>query len=343
MSFVLTVIAAAASSIAADTGGTQRAFEATTALIARYERDHGRFATLNGIRTHWLEWGNPSGTPLVWLHGSASTGYEIRAVAPRLVAAGYRVLAMDYRGHGQTRVTDYDFTIWHVADDVVALLDHLKIDKAVIGGASKGGFIAAAVYDQYKSRVSGLLLADGGSWSNQWIYDHHGPESAARQTRQAPPRIAADSPVEVFGKLVGNVPNDPARLDPERFLDLVTRITQEPGGQWVFLEGFDRLMGSAERFVAGTTAPSRMPLFQWSQHAMVPVAVFRNVAVPVMILDPEEEVDDLPVADQNARLAMLHPKQVIHKRYPDSRHAVIRDKPDWFVRDAIELLARVRQ
>ena len=48
---------------------------------------------------HYLEWGEQNGIPLVWAHGSASTGYEIRAVAPRLVQAGYRVLSVDYRGH----------------------------------------------------------------------------------------------------------------------------------------------------------------------------------------------------------------------------------------------------
>ena len=45
-----------------------------------------------------LEWGSAKGVPLVWAHGSGSDGYELRAVAPRLAEAGYRVLAVDYRG-----------------------------------------------------------------------------------------------------------------------------------------------------------------------------------------------------------------------------------------------------
>jgi hypothetical protein len=36
---------------------------------------------------HYLEWGNRDGIPLVWAHGSASSAYEIRAVAPRLAQA----------------------------------------------------------------------------------------------------------------------------------------------------------------------------------------------------------------------------------------------------------------
>jgi pimeloyl-ACP methyl ester carboxylesterase len=156
---------------AVDTARVRTAYAAVTTLRNDYERAHGRFVTVNGIKMHYLEWGEPTGVPLVWAHGSASSGYEIRGVAPRLAQAGYRVLAVDYRGHGLTRVTDYDFTIHDVADDLVALLDSLRIPAAVFGGASKGGFIAAAVYDHYANRVRGLLMADGGTWSNQWIFD----------------------------------------------------------------------------------------------------------------------------------------------------------------------------
>jgi len=124
---------------AVDTARIRNAFDAVTARRNQYERDHGRFAEVNGIKMHYLEWGQSDGVPLVWAHGSASTAYEIRGVAPRLARAGYRVLSVDYRGHGLTRVTDFEFSIQHVADDLVALLDHLRIPAAVFGGASKGG------------------------------------------------------------------------------------------------------------------------------------------------------------------------------------------------------------
>jgi pimeloyl-ACP methyl ester carboxylesterase len=324
-----------------DTLAVKPAYEAAVALRAQYERDHGHFVTANGIRIHYLEWGPRTATSLIWLHGSASTGYEIRRVAPALVAAGYRVIAPDYRGHGQTPVTDYEFTIWDIADDVVGLMDSLHIARAVIGGASKGGFIAAAVYDQYKPRVLGLLLADGGSWSNQWIFDHHGLDGARREVADAPPVIVASSELGVFAQLVGGPP--PAGTDPDKLLDPLLLITPRPDGQWALLDGFDKLMGSAASYLAGATAPSTMPLLQWSQHAMLPLAVFRRVAIPVMVLDPEEPNDNLPVTDQNDRLAALHPRYVIHQRYPETGHAVLRLRPEWFVRDATTLLRLVRE
>ena len=76
---------------------------------------------------------------------------------------------------------------------------------------------------------------------------------------------------------------------------------------------------------------------------MIPTVVFRNLSVPMMILDPQEENDELPVTDQNETLTKQHPSLIVHRVYAQSRHAVVRDKPDWFVRDAVELLRLVEK
>jgi len=328
-----------------DTARARVVFDAVSARWQEYEKAHGRFANANGIRLHYLEWGSAGGVPLVWAHGSASTAYELRGVAPRLAQAGYRVIAVDYRGHGQTRVTSYEFSIYHVADDLIALLDHLEIPAAVFGGASKGGFVAAAVYDQHPDRVLGLLMADGGTWSNQWTFDHHGTENVRRQVerKEGPPKVTGATAFDVFVQLAGR--NIPPSGDPpiEGLLDLVVRIGPRGDGTWEFLPGFDRMMGSIESYYAGATRPSTMPLLQWSQHALIPPVVFRNLRVPVMILDPQEANDELPVTDQNETLARQHPALVVHRIYRESGHAVVAARPDWFVRDATELLTLVRK
>jgi pimeloyl-ACP methyl ester carboxylesterase len=327
-----------------DTARVRAAFEAVTARRNEYERFHGRFANVNGIRMHYLEWGDRRGVPLIWAHGSASTAYEIRAVAPRLAQSGYRVIAVDYRGHGLTRVTDFEFSIYHIADDLVALLDHLKIPAAVFGGASKGGFVAAAVYDQHPERVVGLLMADGGTWSNQWIFDHAESDAVLRRLTQSDvlPRIIKASEFEVFQEIVGGqIPTtDDASI--ERLLDLVVRIGPQSDGTWTFLPGFERMMGSVDLYAAATR-PSTLPLLQRSQHAMIPPVVFRNLDVPMMILDPQEKYDVLPVTDQNERLARQHPRLIVHRIYSDTGHNVLRARPDWFVRDAVDLLDRAKR
>jgi len=67
-----------------DTARVRAAFAAVTALRNDYEKSHGHFVTVNGIRMHYLEWAERNGVPLVWAHASTSSGLELRAVAPRL-------------------------------------------------------------------------------------------------------------------------------------------------------------------------------------------------------------------------------------------------------------------
>src|SRR5687767_12844915 len=81
-----------------DTARVRAAYATVVARRDDIERAHGRFVAVNGIRMHYLEWGDATGVPLVWAHGSGSRAYEIRALAPRLAQAGYRVLAVDVRG-----------------------------------------------------------------------------------------------------------------------------------------------------------------------------------------------------------------------------------------------------
>ncbi|HJU76141.1 MAG TPA: alpha/beta hydrolase [Gemmatimonadaceae bacterium] len=324
-----------------DTARVRAAYDSVTARRNAYEKSHGRFAQVNGIKMHYLEWGAPNGVPLVWAHGSASSAYEIRAVAPRLVQAGYRVLAVDYRGHGLTHVTSYDFTIHHIADDLIGLLDHLKIPAAVFGGASKGGFVAAAVYDHYPNRVLGLLMSDGGTWSNQWVFDRQTPDEIRRFITDPVPQITGASEFDVFLRVVGALdPTWESRMD--WLFEMLMRIGRDDKGEWAFLPGFDRLMGSGQIILSGVTRPTTLPPLQWSQHAMMPRAVFRRLHVPMMILDPQEARDHLPVTDQNERLAKDHPDLIVHRIYPESGHNIFMSRPDWFVRDAVELLGRVR-
>jgi pimeloyl-ACP methyl ester carboxylesterase len=136
-----------------------------------FEKDHGHFILTNNVNMHYLTWGKPGSPALVWIHGTYSNGYEISELADSLVKKGLYVIAIDYYGHGLTPFPKKEVSLFHVADDIRFLLDHLKIKKAIVGGWSRGGAIATAFYDAYPESVSALILEDGGSvpWS---INDH---------------------------------------------------------------------------------------------------------------------------------------------------------------------------
>jgi 3-oxoadipate enol-lactonase len=77
-----------------------------------------------------------------------------------LVDAGYRVLNLDNRGHGQSGPYREPFTIWDMADDLIAVLDDAGVDEAIVVGLSIGGFAGIRATLRYPGRVRALVLAD---------------------------------------------------------------------------------------------------------------------------------------------------------------------------------------
>jgi 3-oxoadipate enol-lactonase len=72
----------------------------------------------------------------------------------------HRVITWDERGFGQTEFDGEPFSYWDSAADCLALLDHLGIDRAVVGGMSQGGFLSLRVALTAPDRVRGLILLD---------------------------------------------------------------------------------------------------------------------------------------------------------------------------------------
>ena len=136
---------------------------------------------------------------------------------------------------------------------------------------------------------------------------------------------------------------DEIGIDSQPLFDLLVRINPASNNRWAFLPGFSQMMGTIPSYTAGVTRPTTLPLFQWSQHAMIPLVVYRHLNVPMMILDPQQPNEVFSVTDQNERLARLNPTLVTHRVYPQTNRDVLRAKPGWFVRDALELLERVRE
>ncbi len=111
----------------------------------------------DGITFHYREEGR--GLPFVFQHGlGGDISQPFSVYHP---PHGIRQLGFDFRAHGQTHpVGDPDrLTIASLADDVVAFLDHLEIERAVVGGISLGSAVAVNVVLRFSDRVMGLVLS----------------------------------------------------------------------------------------------------------------------------------------------------------------------------------------
>lgn len=114
-------------------------------------------AQVNGITLAFEDTGG-SGPVVILSHGFLMDHSMFDAQVAAL-KNDYRVITWDERGFGGTVATS-EFTYWDSANDVLALMDHLGIDSAVIGGMSQGGFLSLRVALTAPGRVRALILLD---------------------------------------------------------------------------------------------------------------------------------------------------------------------------------------
>jgi|ERR1022692_4032152 pimeloyl-ACP methyl ester carboxylesterase len=116
-------------------------------------------ATVNGITIGYDDQGDRAGAPLVLIHGHPFNRSMWAPQADALTADGYRVVAPDLRGYGESSVLPGITSLEVFARDAAGLMDHLGLGRVVIGGLSMGGQIVMEFYRLFSERVRGLLLA----------------------------------------------------------------------------------------------------------------------------------------------------------------------------------------
>jgi pimeloyl-ACP methyl ester carboxylesterase len=117
------------------------------------------------LNVGYAEAGPANGPPVILLHGWPYDIYSFVDVAPTLAAAGYRVIVPYVRGYGTTRFRASDTPRSGqplvVAADLIALMDTLKIEKAVLGGFDWGARTANIVAALWPERCKGMVSVSG--------------------------------------------------------------------------------------------------------------------------------------------------------------------------------------
>lgn len=112
-------------------------------------------AKVNGIEMYFEIHGE--GKPIVLLHGLA-LDHSIWKEVVNTYSDQAKFIAPDLRGHGNSETGDGDGRIEQFADDVLALIDHLDIEKVSLAGHSMGGYISLAFAEKYPERVENLIM-----------------------------------------------------------------------------------------------------------------------------------------------------------------------------------------
>ncbi len=179
--------------------------------------------TSDKVRLYYEEVGQKTefGTPILFVHEFAS---DHRGWEPQLREFGkrYRCIAYSARGYAPSDVpADKDtYSYRHVMRDCVAVLDHLRIEKAHLVGLSMGGYTCLQVALNYPARVRSMTLAGTGSGSERRYteeFHKHSRAIAEQFEREGSAAVAA-----TYGMSPARIPF--AIKDPRGFAEFTKRL-----------------------------------------------------------------------------------------------------------------------
>jgi pimeloyl-ACP methyl ester carboxylesterase len=118
------------------------------------------YAVVDGLRLHYVEWGQADRPPVVLLHGLRAYGHWFDEFAD--VAEGsYRLIALDQRGRGSSDwAKDGVYNTDAYVADLTGLVDQLRLDRFTLIGHSMGGTNAINFAARYPERVAALVIVD---------------------------------------------------------------------------------------------------------------------------------------------------------------------------------------
>jgi len=179
-----------------------------TAASAR-EPETG-YAPVNGLRLYYEIHG--TGEPLILLHGGLGSTGMFSEVLPTL-SSSRRVIAVDLQAHGRTTDIDRPLTFEAMADDIVALMKYLEIEKANVMGYSLGAGIALRTTVRHPSLVRKLVVV-----SIPFKHDGWYPEILATRSQIGPPAAEQMKQSPIYQLYARVAPN------PANWTVLVTKV-----------------------------------------------------------------------------------------------------------------------
>jgi esterase len=210
----------------AETLGGMNLFDAARAAGITFSAEvwpEDKYVEANGLRLHYLDWGNPAKPRMLLLHGGAQSAHswDFFALAMR---DHFHIVALDQRGHGDSdwsEAGDYD-TTFHVAD-IQAFTDAIGYDSFILMGLSMGGRNAYSFAATYPAKVQRLIVVDVG------------PDIQAEGRRHIREFLEGTETFESFDWLVERVRRfNPRRPEAQIRGSLINNLKQMEDGRWTW-------------------------------------------------------------------------------------------------------------
>ncbi|WP_104104175.1 alpha/beta fold hydrolase [Arthrobacter sp. 08Y14] len=234
-----------------------------------------RTVEARGVRTRYLEAGDPSNPALILLHGTAGS-LENFCANYEALSRDYHVLGLDLLGCGYTDKPDFDYQISDYAAHVRDFMDALGIREASLIGVSLGSWVAARLARDLPERIVSLVaLAPAGI-----VVDAAAEESFAADVRRRRGAAAADPTWETVSAAMGRL-----MLHREDLIDDLVAVRLGIYRQ-------DSMKAAMGHLLAFTRGNNKLTRAEWSEIRQ-PMLVVASVDAPNMFLDNAYEITRL--------------------------------------------------
>ncbi|MEW5798607.1 MAG: alpha/beta fold hydrolase [Bacteroidota bacterium] len=266
-------------------------------------------AAINNVLLRYVDIGIPNATPIIFIHGFPFSHrmWMFPGGQTEALSGSNRVIAYDVRGHGESEVGTGHYSIEFFVDDLIGLMDHLAIHKAILCGLSMGGYIALRFAERNPERLLGLVLCD--------------TRSEADSNEGKVKRAAAIKNVQINGMKSYAAESVKNLFAPESFdrKPEAVKLIQSLIERTAPLSIFGTLLALASR--TDTTA------------------FLSNIKCPTLIMVGEKDVLTPPAASQSMHEKI--PGSELHV-IPNAAHLSNMENPEEFNKHLIEFVAKIK-
>lgn len=304
-----------------------------------YINKYGGYVKTNHTDIHYLQWGKNNQKTFLWLHGSFSNAFEIEPFVQDIAKLGYRIIAIDYYGHGQTKIYGKNFSTNDLLQDINTLLDSLDISTCIVGGFSRGAYLATMFYNKYPQKVEALILEDGGINPFLEHYKILSPDALKTKFEQEnenhPKALFEEYSTEKEAydalKPYGQI-NKKQRYKNFSFL----RFDNE---KYVIYKDIDKLYGmdtyeNISLLMQGNLATN---LFANELMLFPFYNTIANSTIPTLLLEASSKDDPFPNTYYYSNLVSIN-NNIVHKTFSESDHTIHYDEPKKFKKTITQFL-----
>ena len=290
-------------------------YDAARAMGVKFTNENApqdKFVDADGMRFHYLEWGNPGNPPMLLLHGFAQTCHSWDFVALGF-SDNYRVIVLDQRGHGDSDwASDGDYSPETQQKDISGIVNELGLENFVLMGLSMGGRNSFTYAANNSGKVKALVVVDAA------------PQNMQQGTQNIRSFVQQDDELDSVDAFVERVLQYNPRRDPQQVRgSIMHNIKELPSGKWTWK--YDRALRRPGRRM-GSDPETEKRLWGYLETLQCPTLLVRGGGSDIVAMDT---ADRMHQAIPNSHLATID----------GAGHLVMGDSPSGFQSAVTDFLA----